>query len=206
MDNDTLDLKELTSSINRLTAEYRKIVPNSQSSISGSSASVRNMSENTASPFSIAKPAGEIPVIRRSNNNAGEMVKYFYMMLGTTKGMLGNMELMDTGFAKTVQILMQILSSITGSSGGGFGGLFSGLLGVIGGIFGGPLGAAAGTDIGGIFGRSSMPLNAQLNKNNIGSSGGSGVINQVIIKNPVTFTKAFDVEVRTRSLRGGIDL
>ncbi len=205
MESIKTDIRELTQSLNRLTAEYGKIFPNTLNNISGSNVSGSSVSGNNVISGSIAKPVKENPAIQRSNNNAGEMVKYFDMMLGTTRGMLGNMGLMDTSFAKTVQVILQILSSITGSGGGGFGGLFSGLLGVIGGIFGGPLGAAAGTGIGSIFGRSSMPLNSQLNNNSIGSSGG-GVINQVIIKNPVTFTKAFEVEVRTRSLRGGIDL
>ncbi len=134
-----------------------------------------------------------------------EIAGYFETMLGTTKSMLGNMGLMDTGFTKTVQVILQLLSSITGS-GGGFGGFLSGILGVIGGIVGGPLGAAAGGGIGSLFGRQQLNLNSQLNSSINSSPSMPQIINQVVVKNPVTFTRAFDVEVRTRSLRGGIDL
>ncbi|HWA06955.1 MAG TPA: hypothetical protein VG961_10445 [Ignavibacteria bacterium] len=144
-------------------------------------------------------------VIDKPKTNSAEIAGYFETMLGTTKSMLGNMGLMDTGFTKTVQVILQLLSSITGS-GGGFGGFFGGILGVIGGIVGGPLGTAAGGGIGSLFGRQQINLNSQLNSSINSSPSMPQIINQVVVKNPVTFTRAFDVEVRTRSLRGGIDL
>lgn len=146
-------------------------------------------------------------VLDKPQTHSAEIAGYFEIMLGTTKSMLGNMGLMDSGFTKTVQVILQLLSSITGSgSGGGFGGFFSGILGVIGSVIGGPLGAAAGGGIGSLFGRSNLNLNSQLNSSLLPSQAMPQIINQVVVKNPVTFTRAFDVEVRTRSLRGGIDL
>lgn len=179
------ELTELTTGLNSLISEISKLtqtrgIPNS--------------------PFAARENTPEV-----NENLRGltfDITGYFEMMLGTTKSMLGNMVLMDSGFAKTVQIIVQILSSITGDSSQG-GGIFGGLLGVIGGLFGGPLGAAAGTGIGGILGRSMQSVNTQINST---SNAAPQMINQVIIKNPVTFARAFDVEVRTRSLRGGIDL
>ncbi|MEO8514506.1 MAG: hypothetical protein ABI543_13175 [Ignavibacteria bacterium] len=184
MDNLNPEIHELTISINRLITEYTKLYP----------------ALKAAPKFNDDPKQNQVS--DKSFNTAREITGYFELMLGTTKGMLSNMGMMDSGFAKTVQLILQILGSIGG--GGGFGGFFSGLLGVIGGLVGGPLGAAAGGGIGSILGRaSSAPLNQGLNAN---TSGSNNVINQVIIKNPVTFTKAFDVEVRTRTLRGGIDL
>lgn len=184
MNNIDPEIRELTLSIKRLITEYTKIFPTAKTT-----AKFTEVSKNNS-------------VNDESFNTTREITGYFEAMLGSTKGMLSNMGLMDTGFAKTVQLILQILSTI-GGGGGGFGGLFSGLLGVIGGLVGGPLGAAAGGGIGSILGRTSAPLNSGLNTHNTSSN---SVINQVIIKNPVTFTKAFDVEVRTRTLRGGIDL
>ncbi len=184
MDNTNPEIRELTISINRLIAEYTKIFPAAK----GTPKFTEDPKQNS--------------INEKSFNTTREITGYFDLMLGATKGMLSNMGMMDSGFAKTVQLILQILSSI-GGGGGGFGGLFSGLLGVIGGLVGGPLGAAAGGGIGSILGRTSAPLNTGLNTQ---STNNNSVINQVIIKNPVTFTKAFDVEVRTRTLRGGIDL
>lgn len=177
------DVRELTLIINKFVAEYIKINP-----------IVKIVSI-------VGKDSKQNSVNDKSFDTTREITGYFEAMLGSTKGMLSNMGLMESGFQKTVQIILQILSSIGG--GGGFGGLFSGLLGVIGGLVGGPLGAAAGGGIGSILGRTSAPLNTGLNTQ---STNSNSVINQVIIKNPVTFTKAFDIEVRTRTLRGGIDL
>ncbi len=185
MENIDQEIRELTQSINRMISGYSKIFPAVKTNFS---------------------PAGESGKELKNEQGVGtfrEITGYFELMLGSTKGMLNNMGMMDSGFAKTVQLILQILSSIGGSGGAGFGGLFSGLLGVIGGLVGGPLGATLSGGLGSILGRSSAPLNSQINSH---SSGGNSVINQVIIKNPVTFTKAFDVEVRTRNLRGGIDL
>ncbi len=182
MKNVNPDVRELALNINKFVAEYIKIIP-----------LVKIVSI-------VGKDSKQNSVNDKSFDTTREITGYFEAMLGSTKGMLSNMGLMDSGFQKTVQIILQILSSI---GGGGFGGLFSGLLGVIGGLVGGPLGAAAGGGIGSILGRSSAPLNSGLNTQNTNNN---SVINHVIIKNPVTFTKAFDVEVRTRTLRGGIDL
>ncbi len=180
MENISQDIKELAQNINLLIANYSKLLP-------------AVMSDNRKDTVS-----------EKNINTTQVMTGYFEMMLGATKGMLGNMGLMDSGFAKTVNIILQILSSI-GTGSGGFGGLFSGLLGVIGGVLGGPLGTAIGGGIGSVLGHTSSQVN-QTSMINSSSAGNGGVVNQVIIKNPVTFTKAFDVEVRTRSLRGGIDL
>lgn len=187
MDKINPEIRELSISINRLISEYTKIFPAAKGLQPIGTAKLTNDPKQNS-------------VNEKSFNTTREITGHLEAMLGTTKGMLSNMGMMDTGFAKTVQLILQILSSI---GGGGFGGLFSGLLGVIGGIVGGPLGAAAGSRIGRILGRSSAPLNSGLNTHNTSSN---SIINQVIIKNPVTFTKAFDVEVRTRSIRGGIDL
>ena len=187
MNNNISELALLTDSIKKTHSGIGSILPNTEQGL----------------PFNVK---GDKNRVTGNDVNSIEVITgYFDAMLGSTKGMLVNMGLMDSGFAKTVQLILQILNSIGSGSGGGFGGLFSGLLGVIGGLVGGPLGAAAGTGIGGILGRTSAPLNTQLNSS-ISSGNTNGVINQVIIKNPVTFTKAFDVEVRTRNLRGGIDL
>jgi len=187
------ELTELTTGLNRLISEISRLTQ---------TGSIPNP------PFAAARK--NTPEVNENLRGLTfdmtgyfEMTRYFEMMLGTTKSMLGNMGLMDSGFAKTVQIIVQLLGSITGGSSQGGGGIFGGLLGVIGGLFGGPLGAAAGTGIGSILGRSSQLVNSQINS---GSHAAPQMINQVIIKNPVTFARAFDVEVRTRSLRGGIDL
>ncbi|NOS86901.1 MAG: hypothetical protein HOP31_17345 [Ignavibacteria bacterium] len=180
------EITALVQSLNKMTSEITRLIP----------AGKNPAAKDPGTPVnSLDKPA----------THSAEIAGYFELMLGTTKSMLGNMGLMDTGFTKTVQIILQLLSSITGS-GGGFGGLFSGILGVIGGIVGGPLGAAAGGGIGTLFGRSQLNLNSQLNSSINSSPSMPQIINQVVVKNPVTFTRAFDVEVRTRSLRGGIDL
>lgn len=180
------DISLLVQSLNKMTGEIARLIP-----------AVRNPADKI--------PGTQVNSLDKPKTHSAEIAGYFEIMLGTTKSMLGNMGLMDTGFTKTVQVILQLLSSITGS-GGGFGGLFSGILGVIGGIFGGPLGAAAGGGIGSLFGRSQLNLNSQLNSSINSSSQVPQIINQVVVKNPVTFTRAFDVEVRTRSLRGGIDL
>ena len=181
------ELTELTAGLNRLIGEISRLTQSRSIPSSPVAAARENTSE----------------VNENLRGLTFDMTGYFEMMLGTTKSMLGNMGLMDSGFAKTVQIIVQLLGSITGGSSQGGGGIFGGLLGVIGGLFGGPLGAAAGTGIGSILGRSSQLVNSQINS---GSHAAPQMINQVIIKNPVTFARAFDVEVRTRSLRGGIDL
>lgn len=180
------ELTELTTGMNRLIGEISRLTQS------------RSIS---SSPFAAARE--NTPEVNENLRGLTfDMTGYFEMMLGTTKSMLGNMGLMDSGFAKTVQIIVQLLGTITGGSSQG-GGIFGGLLGVIGGLFGGPLGAAAGTGIGSILGRSSQLVNSQINS---GTQAAPQMINHVIIKNPVTFARAFDVEVRTRSLRGGIDL
>lgn len=181
------ELTELTTGLNRLIGEISRLTQS------------RSI---PSSPFDAARK--NTPEVNENIHGLTfDMTGYFEMMLGTTKSMLDNMGLMDSGFAKTVQIIVQLLGSITGGSSQGGGGIFGGLLGVIGGLFGGPLGAAAGTGIGSILGRSSQLVNSQINSS---SQAAPQMINQVIIKNPVTFARAFDVEVRTRSLRGGIDL
>ena len=180
------EITALVQSLNKMTGEITRLIP-----------ARRNPAEK--------EPGTEVNSLDTPASRSAESAGYFGIMLGTTKSMLGNMGLMDTGFTKTVQVILQLLSSITGS-GGGFGGLFNGILGVIGGIVGGPLGAAAGGGIGSLFGRQQLSLNSQLNSSINSSSQMPQIINQVVVKNPVTFTRAFDVEVRTRSLRGGIDL
>ncbi|HMQ79166.1 MAG TPA: hypothetical protein PKE39_09765 [Ignavibacteria bacterium] len=180
------EITALIQSLNKMTSEITRLIPVGRNSAEKEPGTAVN---------SLDKPAA----------SSAEIAGYFGIMLDTTKSMLGNMGLMDTGFTKTVQIILQLLSSITGS-GGGFGGFFSGILGVIGGIVGGPLGAAAGGGIGSLFGRQQLSLNSQLNSSINSSSQMPQIINQVVVKNPVTFTRAFDVEVKTRSLRGGIDL
>jgi len=137
-------------------------------------------------------------------NIASEINGYFTSMLDITKEMLGNMNEMETGFSKTAELILKIFASILNSgSGGGIGGLFGGILGVIGGAIAGPLGAAAGGGLGSLFGGISAPPGI----NNLSfEQPAPRIINNIVIKNPVTFQKAFDVEVRKRELRGGIDL
>jgi hypothetical protein len=180
------EITALVQSLNKMTSEITRLIP---------------VGRNPADK----DPGSPVNSLDKPMTHSAEIAGYFEIMLGTTKSMLGNMGLMDTGFTKTVQIILQLLSSIT-SSGGGFGGLFSGILGVIGGIVGGPLGAAAGGGIGSLSGRQQFNLNTQLNSSINSSHSMPPIINQVVVKNPVTFTRAFDVELRTRSLRGGIDL
>ncbi len=180
------EISALVQSLNKMTGEITRLIP---------------VGRNPAD-----KDAGNpVNLLDEPRIHSAEIAGYFGIMLDTTKSMLGNMGLMDTGFTKTVQVILQLLGSITGT-GGGFGGLFSGILGVIGGIVGGPLGAAAGGGIGSLFGGQQLNLNSQLNSSINSSSQVPQIINQVVVKNPVTFARAFDVEVRTRSLRGGIDL
>lgn len=135
--------------------------------------------------------------------NTREISTYFSYMLSVTKDMAENMSTIDKGFAGTAELIIKLLSSIAGGSSSGIGGIFSGVLGIIGGILGGPLGAAAGSGLGGILGGTSFPVipftNTVINQP-------PQIQNNITIKNPVTFHKAFDVEVRTRELRGGIDL
>ncbi len=185
MTTDT-DISLLVQSLNKMISEISRLIPAGRNPVD-------------------KDPGNPVNSLDKPKTHSAEIAGYFEIMLGTTKSMLGNMGLMDSGFTKTVQVILQLLSSITGS-GGGFGGLFSGILGVIGGIVGGPLGAAAGGGIGALFGRQQLNLNSQLNSSLTSSPAVPQIINQVVVKNPVTFARAFDVEVRTRSLRGGIDL
>ncbi|MBE2226200.1 MAG: hypothetical protein IAE93_02620 [Ignavibacteria bacterium] len=179
------ELTELVTGLNKLIGEISRLP----------------LTRNTSQPLAARQGENYPEVNENIRGVTFDIAGNFEIMLGTTKSMLVNMGLMDSGFAKTVQIIVQLLGSITrGSSGGG---IFSGLLGVIGGLIGGPLGAAAGTGIGSIFGNSMQSVNTQVNS---AAHAAPQMINQVIIKNPVTFARAFDVEVRTRSLRGGIDL
>jgi len=180
------EITALVQSLNKMTREITRLIHAGQN-------------------YGNKETVNSLNPLEKPKTHSAEIAGYFGIMLDTTKSMLGNMGLMDTGFTKTVQVILQLFSSITGS-GGGFGGLFSGILGVIGGIFGGPLGAAAGGGIGSLFGRQQLNLNSQLNSSINSSSQVPQIINQVVVKNPVTFARAFDVEVRTRSLRGGIDL
>ena len=179
------ELNELTTGLNRLISELNRNFPGGINAVNQ-----ENISNGKFS-FMNDKPI----------NTINEITGYFEQMLGFTKNMMSNMGVMDSGFAKTVQLIVQLLGSITGSGSGS--GLFGGLLGIIGGIFAGPLGAAAGTGIGTLLDSTSGMVNSQFRQLQPQSP---QMINQVIIKNPVTFTKAFDVEVRTRTLRGGIDL
>ncbi len=180
------EITALVQSMNKMVSEVSRLIP---------AGGVNKDKDISNSAATLDKP----------KSNSAEIAGYFEIMLGTTKSMLGNMGVMDTGFTKTVQVILQLLSSITGS-GGGFGGFLSGILGVIGGIVGGPLGAAAGGGIGSLFGSKQLNLNSQLNSSINSTPSMPQIINQVVVKNPVTFTRAFDVEVKTRSLRGGIDL
>lgn len=181
-----------SSEINELTSGLNRFINDLNRKFSGSLNPVNQENISVGKFLSV----NDKPI-----NAVYEITDYFEQMLGFTKNMMSNMGVMDSGFAKTVQLIVHLLGSITGSGTGS--GLFGGLLGVIGGIFGGPLGAAAGTGIGTLLGSTSGMVNSQSVQLQPQSP---QMINQVIIKNPVTFTKAFDVEVRTRSLRGGIDL
>ena len=97
MENIATDIRDLSQSINRFIAGYSKLLPVTLND---------NRKVNTS----------------ESNVNTTQvMTGYFEMVLGSTKSMLGNMGMMDAGFAKTVDIILQILSSIgAGRGGGGF--------------------------------------------------------------------------------------
>ena len=141
------------------------------------------------------------------------MLDNFEAMAGFTAKMLANMNTMDTGLAAVMKLFAELMSSLQGgSSGSGIVGIFGGIIGT---ILGGPAGTILGTVLGSFGGLTSpRKMNAPAIENVLGSareqstntSAGGGIINQVIIKNPVTFQRAFDVEVRTRTARGGIDL
>ncbi len=154
-------------------------------------------------PKESISPPGKA-VNENSINMVTEINSYFSSMLGFTKGMLGNMNEMETGFSKTAELILKIFASMLNSaSGGGIGGLFGGILGIIGSAIGGPLGAAAAGGLGGLF--AGIPAPPKINSGSF-EQAAPRIINNIVIKNPVTFQKAFDIEVRTRELRGGIDL
>lgn len=146
-------------------------------------------------------------------NSTSLMLENFEAMAGFTAKMLANMNTMDSGLAGVMKLLAELMSSLQGgSSGGGIAGIFGGIIGT---ILGGPAGTILGTVLGGIGGLTApRNLNSPSIENVLGTareqsaaaSNGGSIINQVIIKNPVTFQRAFDVEVRTRAARGGIDL
>ena len=146
-------------------------------------------------------------------NNTSLMLENFEAMAGFTAKMLANMSTMDTGLASVLKLIAEMFSSLRGGSpGSGIPGIFGGIIGT---ILGGPAGTILGTVLGSLGGLTSpRNLNTPAIESVLGSardqsartSAGGGVINQVIIKNPVTFQRAFDVEVRTRAARGGIDL
>lgn len=146
-------------------------------------------------------------------NSTSLMLDNFEAMAGFTAKMLANMNSMDTGLAAVMKLIAELMSSLQGnSSGSGIVGIFGGIIGT---ILGGPAGTILGTILGGLGGLTSpRNLNTQVIENVLGAAreqsagitNGGGIINQVIIKNPVTFQRAFDVEVRTRAARGGIDL
>jgi hypothetical protein len=169
--------------------------------------------------FAAALPntaAGKLPSNNTDQNDSmnsltGLMLNNFEGMLSSTAGMMKNMGAMEGGFAGLVQIILQIITSLKGGSAGG--GIFGALFGTIFGLIGGPLGAAIGSGIGGVLGsfssHSGMPrrgANSPQFPVNGFTVGNTKTINQIIIKNPVTFSRAFEVEVRNQSIRGPIDL
>lgn len=140
------------------------------------------------------------------------MLDNFEAMLSSTGGMQKNMGLMEGGFASVVKMILQIIGSLSGGTGTG-GGLFGSLFGTIFGLIGGPIGAAIGNGIGGMLGSLTVPRSIQMpgvNPSQIPvngfTTGTPKTINQIIIKNPVTFSRAFEVEVRNQQMRGSIDL
>ena len=156
-------------------------------------------------------PAGDTKQNDGFNSLTKLMLDNFEGMLSSTAGMMKNMGVMEGGFAGVVQIILQIINSLKGGSGGG--GIFGALFGTIFGLIGGPLGAAIGSGIGGLLGSfssySGMPragINSPQFPVNGLSTGTPKMINQIIIKNPVTFSRAFEVEVRNQLVRGTIDL
>ncbi|MBE2217981.1 MAG: hypothetical protein IAE90_07260 [Ignavibacteria bacterium] len=146
-------------------------------------------------------------------NNTSLMLENFEAMSAFTTKMLANMNTIDGGLAALLKLFAELINSLQGgSSAGGIAGIFGGIIGT---ILGGPAGTILGTVLGGLGGLTSpRSLNnpsvdavfRSSREQTAGSSAGGGIINQIIIKNPVTFQRAFDVEVRTRSARGGIDL
>ncbi len=154
----------------------------------------------------------EVNSADNSFNTSREISAQFELMLGFTKSMMSNMNEMQIGFAKTVEIIIGIINTISGRSNGGIGGLLSGLFGVIGSIFGLPFGIGSAGALGAGLSGSAISgavsgglINQREGLNNIVTNQPQ-IINQIVIKNPVTFQKAFDAEIRNRELRGGIDL
>jgi hypothetical protein len=150
--------------------------------------------------------------LRGGKSSSESMLNNFELMLGFTKNMLSNMGAMDSGLGTVIKLISQMLGSFSQSGTGGILGSFGGILGS---IIGGPFGTILGSVLGGLGGLTvprginNSAVNESLTASRertgaVNSSG--GIINQVIIKNPVTFQRAFDVEVRTRAARGGIDL
>jgi hypothetical protein len=138
------------------------------------------------------------------------MLRNFEAMLDSTGGMTKNMGSIEGGISILLRSILEMISSLT--AGGSGGGLFGSLLGSIFGLIGGPIGSAiggvlgSGLNLGGLFGSSHSGSNfRQMPLNNL-TARNPNIINQVVIKNPVTFSKAYDVEVRNRIIRGGIDL
>ncbi len=163
----------------------------------------------------LARPFSEADGGLTSNgvNNTSLMLENFEAMAAFTAKMLANMNTIDGGIAAIMKLFAELMSSLQGgSSAGGIAGIFGGIIGT---ILGGPAGTILGTVLSGLGG---LTAPRSLNNTSIegifrssreqtaGTPAGGGIINQVIIKNPVTFQRAFDVEVRTRSARGGIDL
>jgi hypothetical protein len=153
-----------------------------------------------------------------SGNSAGTeaadlsrlMLDNFEAMLETTGGMMKNMGSIEGGVSVLLKTVLQIINSF--ASGGGAGGILGGLFGSLLGLLGGPIGSVIGGVLGSGLnlisqpGRSVIPGRQQSIPVNNFSGRSPNIINQVIIKNPVTFSRAYDVEVRSRLVRGGIDL
>jgi len=82
------EITALVQSLNKMTREITRLIPVGRNPADKDAATPVN---------SLDKPA----------THSAEIAGYFEIMLGTTKSMLSNMGLMDSGFTKTVQVILQ---------------------------------------------------------------------------------------------------
>lgn len=164
-----------------------------------------NISDN---PFTVSE-TNSTAGVNETVSLSQLILRNFELMLESTGGMTKNMGSIEGGISVLLKTILQIMGSLT--SGGGAGGVLDGLFGSLFGLIGGPIGSliggmlGSGLNLSGMFGSSQTLSN--LRQMPLSFSGRNpNIINQVVIKNPVTFSKAYDVEVRNRLVRGGIDL
>jgi hypothetical protein len=151
--------------------------------------------------------------------DAENIYNYFSLMLSATEKMLTNIQSAGNEFSLLAADFINLFKSLMGFS------YTSNSAGLIGSVFGKIFSLFSG----GLFGLNSFSNNSNvfnftplrfssqslnfpnLNNQNISEitpllSNNPQIINQITIKNPVTFSNALEAELKTRTIRGGIEL